>query len=338
MSIQVLVIILMAIAALSPVVHPKVTVIPAILAGSFPLLILISILLAIVLFFIDLKWTLLPILMLLLFWKPIQKHWNLGFTSPEIKAEHLGVATFNLFGLKHIKKAEDEKLLKELKSVLSDPALDVICLQESNGFSNKVIDDVLDFDYKYQYLNSGVKLVSKYRILDKGTFDFNSVVNSCLWANLQLEDRKVRVYCTHLQSNRVGDRTTEIMEKGDLTEKTTWLGIRNVMSRYKKATLMREEQGNRIKTHAKHSEYPVIFCGDLNDHPLSYPVTQLSEGWKDTFCEKGSGWGTTYGGQLPLLRIDYIMVDSSFDVVHQEVTKTDLSDHYFVEAIVRFKE
>jgi endonuclease/exonuclease/phosphatase family metal-dependent hydrolase len=329
---------LMAIAALSPVIHPKITVIPAILAGSFPVLILITLLLAAILFFIDLKYIILPLLTLIVFWNPLQKHWSLGLHSPEIKREYLGIATFNLFGLKHIKKAEDEKLMNELEAVLSNPDLDVLCLQESNGYSNQVIDKVLDFDYKYQYLNSGVKLVSKYPILDKGTFDFNSTINSCLWANLQLEDRKVRVYCTHLQSNRVGDRTSEIMEKGDLTEKTTWLGIRSVMSRYRKATLIREEQSNRIKTHAQHSEYPVIFCGDLNDHPLSYPVTKLSEGWKDTFREKGSGWGTTYGGKLPLLRIDYIMVDSSFEVVHQEVTHTDLSDHYFVEAIVQLKD
>ena len=86
------------------------------------------------------------------------------------------------------------------------------------------------------------------------------------------------------------------------------------------------------------SQYPVLLCGDLNDHPLSYSTSELRKGWQDTFEEGGSGWGTTYGGQLPLLRIDYIMADSNFQITHHDVVKTNLSDHYFVEARVKLKE
>lgn len=321
----------MGLSALAPSVSPSTTVIPAILGGLFPFMILINIILLVVYFFIDWKFMLVPLVTVLLFWKPISQFWTFNNNSKDT-IDTIKVGTFNLFGLKKVKLSGDSKLLAQLKNTLNEPQLDVICFQESNGFSNNLLEELLDYDFKYQYLDSGVKLVSKYVIEDRGTFDFNSTVNSCLWTDLRIDGRKVRVYCAHLQSNRVSTSASELVEKGNLTERNTWLGMRNIMGRYKNASKIREEQVNRIKAHAAVCENPVVICGDLNDHPLSYPVRQLSDQWLDSFHEKGFGWGTTYGGAIPMLRIDYILADSSFRFINHKIEPNPYSDHHFVYA------
>lgn len=327
----------MALAALSPIIAPDASIIPAILGGLFPFMILATLVFAVIWFFLDWKWMLVPLATLILFWKPVSQFWtfraNVSDTTETIK-----VGTFNLYGLKMLKLSDDTNLVEDLRKTLNQSQLDVICFQESNGFSNRLLDEILDYDYKYQYLNSGVKLVSRHAIEDRGTFDFNSTVNSCLWSDIRVKEEKVRIYCAHLQSNRVSSSASEIMEKADLTKRNTWLGMRNILGRYKKASLIRQEQSNRIKTHALTSEYPTIICGDLNDHPLSYPVRTLVEGWQDSFRERGFGWGTTYSGSIPMLRIDYILADSSFRVVNHRIDPNSYSDHYFVQAGVELRE
>jgi endonuclease/exonuclease/phosphatase family metal-dependent hydrolase len=328
----------MVISVLSPHVDPNFSVIPSIVAGIFPFLTILNFLFFITYIFIDWKWLIITAVVSFLFWTPMTKYWAFNMDRVTHHAKQVKVGTLNLYGLKKVKTSEDAGLKIQLKMVLEKAAPDVICFQESNGYSNKVLDEILDFDYKYQYLESGVKIVSKYAIEDRGTFDFNSKVNSCLWADLKAGDRKIRVYCAHLQSNRVSQNADELMEKGNLTERKTWADIGNIMSSYKASAVARVEQTNRIKTHANLSEYPVIFCGDLNDHVLSYSIHQLSDGWQDTFIEAGFGGGTTYAGSVPMLRIDYIMVDSNFIVVDHEISNTQSSDHYFVSARLDIKE
>ncbi|MDX1683927.1 MAG: endonuclease/exonuclease/phosphatase family protein [Saprospiraceae bacterium] len=326
----------MAIAALSPITPPDISVIPAVIAGIFPFMILAMIGLVIIWFFLDWKWMLVPLVTLLLFWNPISKFWTFNSNTNDT-TETIKLGTFNLYGLKKIKQSRDSALLLQLKSSLKTPQLDVICFQESNGFSNKLLEQLLDYDYKYQYLNSGVKIVSQYNIEDKGSFDFNSTVNSCIWADIRIKDNRVRVYCAHLQSNKVSSSASALMESGNLAEKNTWRGMHNIVGRYKTASKIRQEQSNRIKTHAMQSESPVIICGDLNDHPLSYPVAQFAENWNDSFVQKGFGWGTTYGGSIPMLRIDYIMVDSNFRVINHHIEPNPYSDHHFVYAGIEVK-
>lgn len=327
----------MGLAALSPSVIPDTSIFPALFGGVFPYMILLSLLLIIIWFFIDWNWIIVPCVSLILFWQPISQFWtfnrSIGHTT-----ETISVGTFNLYGLKMLKLNHDDEMLEDLRKTLNTPKLDIICFQESNGFSNKILDDLLDFEYKYQYLESGVKLVSRHAIEDKGTFDFNSNVNSCLWTDVRIQDRVIRVYCAHLQSNRVSSSATELIEKGDLTEKNTWLGVRSMLGRYKVASKIRDEQSNRIKTHASGCEHPVLICGDLNDHPLSHPVHQLACNYQDSFKEKGFGWGTTYGGSIPMLRIDYILADSAFRVINHSIEPNDYSDHYFVHAGLEIKD
>ena len=140
----------------------------------------------------------------------------------------------------------------------------------------------------------------------------------------------------HLRSNRVSTKAEDLVNEGVLSEKEAWTGVRTILGRYKEGAIKRKSQANKIKAHADNCTYPVVMMGDINDHPLSYAFGILSEKMKDSFYERGRGIGTTYGGSIPLLRIDYILASEQVNVLNHDILKTTASDHYFVSSDVSF--
>ena len=49
---------------------------------------------------------------------------------------------------------------------------------------------------------------------------------------------------------------------------------------------------------------------------------------QDAFVKKGFGLGRTYSKILPILRIDYTLVDPTFRVISNKTIHRALSDHY----------
>ena len=73
-------------------------------------------------------------------------------------------------------------------------------------------------------------------------------------------------------------------------------------------------------------------CGDFNDNPMSYTYHRMRRGRKDAFVEAGHGFGATYAGLWPLLRIDYILLPDSYMTVSHKIPRIEFSDHYPVIA------
>ena len=53
---------------------------------------------------------------------------------------------------------------------------------------------------------------------------------------------------------------------------------------------------------------------------------------KDTFVEAGKGFGATYSGLWPLVRIDYVLYPKHFKAVSHRTPRLKYSDHYPVVA------
>jgi len=76
------------------------------------------------------------------------------------------------------------------------------------------------------------------------------------------------------------------------------------------------------------SPHPVIYCGDMNDTPMSYSYHELREvGLNDAFVESGRGIGHTYIGAFPSFRIDHILHDDRLVAWNFRTLPEDLSDH-----------
>jgi len=179
-------------------------------------------------------------------------------------------------------------------------------------------------------------LLTSLPVKDKGKISFGKGTrNSCVWMDVVMQKKVVRVYSLHLQSNQISGKASKIAKEGDLREKETWLDIKTVMGSYRKAAKIRAKQVDEVAAHIAACPYPVIICGDFNDTPISYAYRTLGNNRKDSFCEQGIGLGTTYAGNIPALRIDYILTDKVFQIGDYERYTFDFSDHYGVGAAVR---
>lgn len=81
---------------------------------------------------------------------------------------------------------------------------------------------------------------------------------------------------------------------------------------------------------------PMILAGDLNMPPRGTAYRMLAEAFVDAFAAAGTGFGYTYAGGIPWVRIDYIL-SRGFSTVRAFVPRGTTSDHHPVVADFRFQ-
>ncbi len=229
---------------------------------------------------------------------------------------------------------------------------DIYCFQEfypkdrqAQNITNLFIKG-LDTPYRYgvRYMpnTSSIHNVifSKYPIIAKGQvkdgIEGNAEDIGAIYADIEVEDSKIRVYSVHLTSIRISNEK-DVMSK--LTNIDTPQGQEQakeqsvkMINKFKIAFASRAKQIAIIKEHIANSPYPVIIVGDFNDTPSSYAYSQLRGDLDDAFIEKGSGFGQTYIGPYPSFRIDNIFYDPQFTCNDYNTIDVKLSDHYPISA------
>jgi len=218
-----------------------------------------------------------------------------------------------------------------IRSATKDTADLKVMSYNIKGVSGKYPDHHL-----LEIKNKGVVIYSKYPIVDSGVVEFGTRTNSCIYADVKSPAGTVRIYNLHLQSNSISKDADEVLDNGELDDAKAWSSVVNILSKYRKATMKRSAQAAKVKIHAESSPHPVMIVGDVNDPPTSHCYSTLAEGMQDAFHCKGSGIGTTYGGSIPMLRIDYILADEDLEVLTYTCRKEQFSDHYPIFAEVGF--
>jgi endonuclease/exonuclease/phosphatase family metal-dependent hydrolase len=266
-------------------------------------------------------------------------------TSPgSIKIVSFNVRVFDLYNW-----SQNKNTRNRIFNFLRAQKADVICLQEF--YDNPVQFPVLDtlkqllgmeqsaigYTLEKGSQHFGIATFSRFPIVGKGFVDFGEKSNnSFLYADLLLEKDTVRIYNTHLQSNRFNDADYKFLEKlGSDAEIDEIKGSRKILRKLKYAFIKRGEQVGIVREHIMQCRYPLVLCGDFNDSPFSYTYETLSEDMKDAFVESGTGFGKTYNGKIPSFRIDYILTSEKWEVSGFETLPENLSDHYPVTCRVR---
>ncbi|MFT6807489.1 MAG: endonuclease/exonuclease/phosphatase family metal-dependent hydrolase [Saprospiraceae bacterium] len=249
----------------------------------------------------------------------------------------INVLTFN--AMMGVKLVDERNLFGEDRQALfnelmnRDPKPDIICVQEVNPIVQEALSEAFDYPYFHQLDKRGTVIISRYPIIEKGLVDFGPKLNSCLWADINVNDQIVRVYSAHFESNRLNQSSYDFLAKeGGYESKEAIRGINDLLRKYPKYATARANQAEQVKKHIKASPYPVILCGDFNDPPMSYTYHTFKEELDDTFMKNGRGWGTTWIGGIPLLRIDYILSSPELNNTSFSCLKSNLSDHYPVKA------
>lgn len=261
------------------------------------------------------------------------------------------VRLFNLYNWMHNQQTRDEIL--ELVRV-EDP--DILCMQEflNTGPGNPMmVKDPLLTNYRYAYCadaytvharlqqSMGIAIFSTWPIVAQDTIRFpGERDNICLWADIAVGADTIRVYTAHISSIRFGDDDYTFVRNlahGTVQDSATAAGSR-IMGRLKRAFIRRSAQVDRLIAHMRQSPWPVVYCGDLNDTPMSYSFHELlRSGLTDAFEESGRGLGGTYIGDAPSFRIDQILHGPQFRSWNFRTLPDELSDHRAITASIGLK-
>lgn len=266
----------------------------------------------------------------------------IGFNGgrDDVPKEAITVATHNLGALFRGKKMSDALREKTADAYVAfwkkNGAPDILCTQETSGNFYRLVAEKMGYEHTFN-LKKGTVILSKYPMKGGGDIPFGKTLNSTLWVDVRIGKRTVRVYNVHLQSNKVTTDTEKVIEDAELEKEETWHEIGSVLGKVGSATKLRTEQAQRLHAHVLDCPHPVILCGDFNDTPNSYVYHLLSEGMNDTFRDKALGFGTTFAGVLPMLRIDYVLTDVRFKTHACKTLHGNFSDHYPVSVALSLK-
>lgn len=115
----------------------------------------------------------------------------------------------------------------------------------------------------------------------------------------------------------------------------TWLPF---VQRYREAYRRRAAEVEQIARVIEEETLPVIVSGDFNATANNWSYRQLADGRRDAFRIAGSGWGGTYRGDIPVVRIDHVLVDPAFEVAGARVPAVTFSDHRPLVVRLRWRD
>ncbi len=246
-----------------------------------------------------------------------------GNSNPEYIADksYIKIISYNIREFKHFR---GEEAAGGISHFIQEQSPDILCLQEyknspylndneMNGlFSNLPLKYI-----QYPDINSlGLAIMSKHRIVNRGSINFENTSNRVIWADLQINGKLLRVVNCHLQSTRIENNSGR---RGDFI---------NVMTKLMESNEMRAAQAEEVRLLVDTTAHPVIVCGDFNDTPSSYTYVKIKgRKLRDGFREAGTKLGGTYRGMMGMFRIDYILHTNDFKSIKYISPDKEWSDH-----------
>ena len=265
-------------------------------------------------------------------------------------SEHyVRMMTYNVHQFKKYGENNDVSTKDQIIKVIEDQNPDIICFQEF--FTRRkgefdLVDSIkkrLNLKHYYfvptngnDYEEFGLAIFSRYPIKNKGKVSFGEFAgNGSIYVDLSVEGQVFRVYNVHLQSISFQKEDYDYIGKVATKIEPEYKSSRRIASMLKAAFQRRSEQVNMMKSEMQQCKLPFIIAGDFNDTPASYCVTQVTNSLKNTFKEKGKGFGKTYNGAFPNFQIDYIATTKDFDVINHHISQDKLSDHFPIRSDLR---
>lgn len=351
-SANLLAVVLFLLSCLTPLLHPQQWWWVSLLGLAFPFFLLVVICFLVGwLVMLKFRLTLISLCALVLGYKNIGVF--IAFHAPstfEITKDPktIRVVSWNVARFIELKRNNNQGSItrKKMMALLAEQQADVLCLQEFYTSDNPAYYDNIaticqELGYPYYYLSKDLDgdsayytsvIFSRYPLVDSGMVRFPrpSQPEVLLQADLQTADGIIRVFTTHLQSQRFDKQDYQRMEKIREREDSLFYHFIPIVGKVKKGLVIRSQQADMIASLLADSPHPVVLAADLNDVPNSYTYFTVRGSLQDAFLKKGSGIGRTYRGLSPTLRIDYIFADRRLRVKQFTRVKKDYSDHYML--------
>jgi endonuclease/exonuclease/phosphatase family metal-dependent hydrolase len=258
----------------------------------------------------------------------------------------------NMYGLSNNKEIKQHNRTELAKTIL-DLHADIVCLQEFNhsytqgeqadniGLFSKQYPNFFyckDFNKQNGFYTSGTIVFSKYPIIDSGELDYpGDFTGSLVYIDIQTPADTIRIYTTHLQSFGFNTADYADMNKMKDPDEQALQASKNIFNKMKAAFTTRGFQANMVRSETDSCKYASVLCGDFNDVPTSYTYFHIRNKRQDAFLAKGMGVGKTYNSFAPMLRIDYILPDTSFTIQQFDMVDENLSDHVMLVGDLKLK-
>lgn len=249
-----------------------------------------------------------------------------GASEPE---NELSIMSFNSIGFRGKNEEWENQAGDTIVRFIRKEDPDIICFQE---FDYRKIRSTYFEEYPFRFVDFefGVDrervilaIYSKYKIINKGIIEFPKSSNSAIFADVVIRTDTLRMYNLHLQSLRVRPSSIK-RERSD-----------RLFSRLRKSFEKQLEQSQIVRQHINESPYRNLLGGDFNNTQFSNPYFTIKGDLKDSFLEQGNGYGSTIDFWRFPFRIDFILVDPSFEVLSHKNYNIQLSDHEPIMASIK---
>ena len=257
------------------------------------------------------------------------------------------VLSYNVRVFDRYNWSKEKNTVSDMIRFIKSQKADIICLQEfgtskhgKDGVTEAFILNSLK-EYRYHYIHyapnsltkrhqQGLAILSKYPIGERGTRgDLNLRKGCTIYADVTLKTEKVRIINSHFESIHFTNKY-DIIEGIDGENYKN--RIKGAVRSINQAAIQHSESAKEINSIINESVYPVILCADMNNTPVSYSYHTLSNRLEDAFLFQSTGFGATYNGQYPFLRIDYIFHTNDLPLIEYKRLKVKYSDHFPITA------
>lgn len=290
---------------------------------------------------------------------PLVYHAFRGIESLPDDHGTIRIMSFNVRLFDFYNWTKNHQTRKEILSFLREHPQDIYCFQEFFTSKRMDYDNIkpmmampgIGYNHHHYTIKKlygtddfGLATFSRYPIVNRGMVDLQTgskSTNQCIYSDLLVGSDTLRVYNFHLQSIRLDEVQYDLLEGNNaekITTKQKLLRSATIITRLRKGWQRRAQQSRLIAAHVQQSPHPVILAGDLNDNPLSNAYLTLSKGLKDAFLESGRGFGFTYAGPIPGLRIDALFHSPELESSDFSIYYRKYSDHYPQSARFRLKK
>lgn len=238
-----------------------------------------------------------------------------------VSGNSFGVMSYNVRLFNKYNWIDKKDIPQSIENVVAEQDPDVLSLQEYDSHPN--IKSMYPFHHevlKGKKNKYGLAIFSKFPIVGSGSLEFKNSTNNAIYADVVRNKDTIRVYNIHLESLWIKPDSVEL---SGLDEDKSKKLFKRLSSAFTK------QQGQVIKflDHKSNSPGRLIVCGDFNNTSYSWAYKNLKDDLKDSYLEAGHGFGKTYSFNRYPLRIDFILIDPSFNVNEHKNFDLGLSDH-----------
>lgn len=337
---------LLLLSYLAPDTDPRDLMIIAFLGLGYPVLLMFNILLTAYWLIRKSYFSFMSLITIFLGYNTLQSYLGLRKTSfsNTKHSEAIRVMTYNVHEFTGIESFEGQSILSDVIEMIKPQQPDIITFNEYNSQSVdslKITDSLkkhlgLGFHNIRPYKtssNRGDAIFSKYPIIKSGDISKKGFMDlKANYADIQTSKYIFRTYYIHLEGVHFK------RERNALAHGSEGVGFFTKFSMISRAFVIRSYEVDQIRRHVEDCPYPYIIIGDFDDTPNSYAVNSLANGIKNSFVEKGSGWGYTFFNNVFKLQIDYILTNSDFEILGYQSIDKKISDHKPVIADIRLNK